>query len=166
MNTAGMYKAVCRINVTIDKAIKVILIVTFSVMVIASTAQILFRFVLNLPLDWTEELSKYMFVWSTMLACALYTRGRQHSTVDLLQSFLPNKPKHALQLVVDIGCIFFYVIFITGGIALTVITMNRLTPATRIPMGLMYLSVPVSGVLMIMMTIENILQDWLEGETR
>ena len=166
MNAPGMYAAVRRLNTTIDKGIKIVLIAAFSLMVIASTAQILFRFVLNLPLDWTEELSKYMFVWSTMLACAMYTRNRQHSTVDLVQSLLPDKPKRLLQLVVDIGCIFFYIIFIAGGCVLTVITMNRLTPATQVPMGLMYLSVPVSGVLMIMMTVENILRDWQEGKTQ
>ncbi len=162
MSVQSVYAIIHRINTSADKAIKLFLILSFSIMVIASSAQILFRFVLNLPLDWTEELSKYMFVWSTMLACAMYTRGRQHSTVDLLQSWLPSKPRHALQFTADVLSVVFYAIFIFGGCVLTIITMNRLTPATQIPMGLMYLSVPVSGVFMITMTLDNMFRDLLQ----
>lgn len=163
MNVKTTYGAIHRINIGVDRVIRIFLILSFSVMVLASAAQILFRFALNLPLDWTEELAKYMFVWSTMLACAMYTRGRQHSAVDILQHYLPDRPRRALQFAADVLCIVFYLIFIFGGCVLTVITMNRLTPATQIPMGLMYLSVPVSGVFMIMMTIDNILHDLQEG---
>lgn len=148
-----------RINTGVDRVIKIFLILSFSAMVLASATQILFRFALNLPLGWTEELSKYMFVWSTMLACAVYTRARQHSAVDILRHYLPGRPRRALQFLSDVLCIVFYCIFIFGGCVLTVITMNRLTPALQIPMGLMYLSVPVSGVFMIMMTVDNMLRD-------
>ncbi len=157
-----MLSALTKTNDFIIKFTKYITIVAFSLMVVASTAQILFRFVLDLPLDWTEELSRYMFVWSTMLGISMFIRNRQHSSVDVLALYLPEKFRGSLYLLIDILCLVFFIAMITGGAIMTNVAMSAVSPAINIPMGLVYISVPISGLIMLSMTLENILRDFNE----
>ena len=39
------------------------------------------------------------------------------------------------------------------------ITMNQMSPALNVPMGLMYLSIPISGIIMALLALENILRE-------
>lgn len=153
-----MLSALIRINDYIIKVTKIITVAAFSVMVVASTAQVLFRFVLNLPLGWTEELSRYMFVWSTMLGTSIFIRKREHSSVDVLETYLPKKYRRSLYLLIDVLCLVFFVVMIAGGITVTKVAMDAVSPALNIPMGLVYISVPVSGLIMFSMTLENIIK--------
>jgi TRAP-type C4-dicarboxylate transport system permease small subunit len=157
-------KGLSAINDFIIKHVKRIAIVFFIVMIIASAAQILFRFLLNLPLDWTEEISRFLFVWSTMLGISIYTKSRAHSTVDVLMMMLKEQHKRYLLLLIDVLSLIFIVVIIAGGFKMTSITMNQLSPSCGIPMGLMYLSVPVSGIIMLLINIEHILKDIVGGE--
>lgn len=150
-----------RINDWIIKIAKVVSIVAFILMLLMSTAQILFRFIFNLPLGWTEELSRFMFVWATMIGISIFTRVRAHSTVDVLSMSIPEKFQKPLQLLVDVLCIVFFAVIIVGGFIMVKVTMNQISPACKIPMGLIYLAVPVSGIIMLSMTIENILKQFL-----
>ena len=161
-----MLSVLTKTNDVIIKVTKYITIVAFALMVVASTAQILFRFVLQLPLDWTEELSRYMFVWSTMLGISVFTRKREHSSVDILAIYLPEKFHGSLYLLIDALCLIFYIVMIVGGATMSKVAMSAVAPATNIPMGFVYLAVPVSGIIMLLITIENIIKDIIQRKEK
>lgn len=148
-----------KFNDFIIKCAKIVAIVTFIVMVASSSLQIIFRFVLNVPLPWSEELSRYTFVWSTFLGISIYIRGHKHSSVDLLEKALPLPLRSKLFVLIDILCEVFFVIVIYGGFKMVGITMNQMSPALNVPMGLMYLSIPISGIIMALLAVENILRE-------
>lgn len=139
-------------------------VTAFIVMVISSSLQIIFRFVLNVPLPWSEELSRYAFVWSTTLGISVFMRGRKHSSVDLLEIFLPEKWRKWTLALADILCEVFFFVMIIGGIKMVAVTMDQISPALSIPMGFMYLSVPLSGAVMVLMSAENFLALFYSAE--
>ncbi|MGN0837964.1 MAG: TRAP transporter small permease [Pyramidobacter sp.] len=135
----------------------------FVIMVISSSAQVVCRFVLNMPLPWSEELSRYTFVWSTMLGIAIYMRGRKHSSVDVLEKMLSESARRRLLIVNDLLCEVFFLIMIYGGFKIVHVTMRQFSPALNVRMGYMYLSVPVSGIIMFLMSAENLAKIFTKG---
>lgn len=146
-----------KINDFITRIAKNVAIGAFIVMIISSSLQILFRYVLDIPLSWTEELSRYTFVWSTALGISIFMRGRKHSSVDLLESFLPERYGKWLLALSDLLCEVFFAVVVIGGVRMVTVTMDQMSPALGIPMGFMYLSIPLSGAIMMLMSMENFL---------
>lgn len=143
-----------KVNHCLGQVIKWMSIVAFAVMLFSSAVQIVCRFILSSPLAWTDEISRYMFVWSTMLGCAYLACNNGHSRVDILINALKGKKKLVVQLIVDLMCDVFFVIMIVGGITMVQVSASSVSPACSIPMSLMYLSVPFAGVVMLLFTTE------------
>ena len=51
--------------------------------------QVIFRYVLNLPLFWTEELARYCLVWASLLGSAVAVKRGQHIAVTIFMERLP-----------------------------------------------------------------------------
>ena len=55
--------------------------------------QVFFRYILSAPPMWTEELTRYVFVWLAWLSTAVVFRRGQHITVDAISNIIPKKLK-------------------------------------------------------------------------
>jgi len=100
--------------------------------------QVLFRYILQYPLPWTEELARFTLVWVTFLGAASVTRRKLHLAVDFFVS------KLSLPSAQTISFLFYLLILIFLGTALwgALIMMEESMPifAGSIPwLSMMYL---------------------------
>ena len=51
----------------LDKLILALLIIILSAMLVVGTMQVIWRYVLEESLSWSEELMRFLYVWATML---------------------------------------------------------------------------------------------------
>ena len=65
--------------------------VLLALLVATTLLQVLSRYVLSKPLDWTEETARYLFVWVAMLGAGMAAKDRAHFFVDLLLERLPPR---------------------------------------------------------------------------
>lgn len=111
-------------------------------------SQVVFRYVLNSPSPWTEELARYLFIWISLLGAAYGVMTRSHFGFELIVKRLPPSLQRAERLFVG-GCMGILVFVLTYyGIRMLGIVSFQITPALQIPMRYVYLSLPVSGCLM------------------
>lgn len=76
--------------------------------------QVLFRR-LDMPLDWTEEIARFLFIWIIYISTSKAIKARRHLSIDILPLFLNEKGKMALRLISDVfGLIFFLIVFYYG----------------------------------------------------
>lgn len=148
-----------RFNNYLDKVVTWVGIVLFAVMVAAAGAQIVARYVLHASLDWSEELVRYMFVWSVLLGSSMCVKRRGHVGVELVVRMLPERLYGWAMIFADILSGIFFAILVVYGLEITGITAEQYSPALEIPMSFAYASIPVSGFVMILYTLENILTD-------
>ena len=127
-----------------------VVVVLFLAMTITVIIQVFFRFVIQSPLRWTEELARYLMIWLVLMASAIAMRNRSHLQVDVLTSALPQKPKRILTAIVDLLTIVFLCIMTYFGFKVVQSTTAQTSPAMQIPMALIYAAFPTGGVLMIM----------------
>ena len=111
-----------------------------------------------------EELSRYFFVWTIFLGVILAFRENKHVSVDLLIKRLGGRSKFVVDLVRDLLMLCAFAIMIVGGISY-MNTLGMTTGAsTPIPLSFISVSVPLSGLVMGLIVLRNLIQRLL-GKT-
>ena len=77
------------------------LLLTFWALGLVVFAQFFWRYFLNMPLGWTEELARYLMIAVTFLGLPVVTRLGQHITIDLLVDSLPLSAQPVLRALVE-----------------------------------------------------------------
>ncbi|WFS62801.1 TRAP transporter small permease [Pseudodesulfovibrio thermohalotolerans] len=75
--------------------------ILIATMVFALTLQVFMRFVLSSSLAWTEELSRYSFIWSVYMGGVLAVKHSQHVRISAQFMVLPPKCRVALLMFTD-----------------------------------------------------------------
>ena len=137
---------------------KVSVIAVSVLMVVVTLSQVVFRYVLVAPLPWSEELARYCFVWIVFLGAAIGLERGIHLGVDLLVNLLPARLRTGLSvlsnaLIAGLAIAIIYASF-------PVIEMNFLqrSPAMGVQMSWIYMAIPISMVLMLLICIERIVK--------
>lgn len=135
-----------RIDRYLEETICVIL---FSAMVLLTFAQVMSRFVLNLSLGWSEELSRFFFVWLVYISAALAAKHRSHIRVELIDQLLPRSLAKWTGLLSDLLWIGFALVVAFQGynVAMMIMGHGQLSPAVQLPMGWIYLIIPFGFAL-------------------
>lgn len=132
-------------------------IIIFSIIFIVVLLQIVFRYFLNSPLVWTEELSRYLFIWISFLGWVFATRNGSHIRISALIDALPQLVRRALTLINAIMVIFLAVIMTWQGIIMTARSTSVPTTTLFFSFALVYAAVPISSVFIILYTVLQLL---------
>ena len=134
----------------IDKALAWVVIAVMAVLVVDVLWQVFTRFVLRNPSSFTEELARYLMIWVGLLGASYAASKRMHLAVDLLPMKMTGRRKHYLNLVIE-GFTLVFAVFalIIGGAVLVwkMLFLGQTSAALQIPLGYVYLAVPLSGLL-------------------
>jgi TRAP-type C4-dicarboxylate transport system permease small subunit len=125
-------------------------------MVVVITLQVLFRYFLNQSLAWTEEMSRFLFVITCLIAITVAHRRQMHAGYSSLVTKLPIPVRRTLIIAVDLISIAFFVVVGFSSRPLIEIGFESLAPATGIPMAWIYLVFPLFGLLGVVFSIEHI----------
>ena len=129
----------------IDNLEEYIAILLFSAMVILIFMQIVFRFVINFSLDWTEEAARYTFVFLVYLSATIAVKRRRHLRMEALHAFLPQKVDFFFFIISNFVwlCFSIAMIFIGFSMAATVFQLGQTSPVLNLSMGVVYMIVPI-----------------------
>jgi len=147
-----------------DMAIEAIVILAFLSFVVLSFGQVILRYLLGMPLTWSEEISRYLFVWVVFLGGGVAARYRGHIVLDFLLGILPRKVRIGLVLAMGVlSLAMLLVLFAWQGWNLTLVSWRQESSATGLPVGCATLAIPVGGVLMALNTIRAFRDDFSGG---
>jgi TRAP-type transport system small permease protein len=124
-----------------------------TVLVVTISAAVTFRYVVNSPLPWPEELARYSSVWLTFVGASLATKRNTHIVVDYAALVLPKGSRLWVALAVQSIVIAFLVLFVVQGVAVVQRMWVAVSPALSIRLGYVYLAIPVGAGLMIVHTL-------------
>lgn len=131
-------------------------------MIFAAMAQVVSRYVFNAPLSWSEELSRFLFVWLSFLAAWLAWRRREHIGLQLL----PEPALRWLRRPVE----FLILIFAAGsmyyGLRLMGLSLNQPSPALGLPMAVVYAGYYAGMSLIIGETLASWVRDSLKEDAQ
>lgn len=141
---------IARLFSGMDTIVNWILALIMTAMLIVVSAQVWYRFVLNDPLAWSEELARYLFVWISFLGSAVGVRMQVHLGIDLIDKILSPRGRKIMTIGVNILIQIFLVVVIYWGIRILKVVQFQKSASMGIPMTYPYLAVPVGSALMLL----------------
>lgn len=150
-----------RLKSIIDKGLAWLVTIVMAMLVIDVLWQVITRFVLRDPSSYTEELARYLMIWVGLLGASYAAGKRMHLAVDILPAMLTGRRKHLLGIVIELLTVLFAVsVMVVGGgrLVWVMLYLGQTSPALQIPMGYVYVAVPLSGLLIAFYAIHVIVE--------
>lgn len=144
----------------IDKILGRTLVVIMAIMVVNVLWQVFTRYVTGNPSSFTDELARYLMIWIGILGAAYVAGKNMHVAIDILPSRASGKTQKKLRLIVTwLIILFVFCAFIIGGSRLVYISyiLGQQSPALQIPLAVVYLIIPISGLLIIYYKVSDLL---------
>ena len=129
-----------------ERAIDLLAITTFSGMFACVLAQVFFRYFLDNPLTWSDELARYLFVWCAFLGWVIAARRRSHLAITVMQSRLSARPRAVLVACTALAAMAFAIILSYYGVRITLRNADVETPSLFFTIGVVYAIVPVAAL--------------------
>lgn len=156
-----------RLRSGLDRILGGILVALMAIAVVNVLWQVTTRFVLGSPSSLTEELARYLLIWLGVLGAGYAVGQRAHLALELLPESLEGRALRRLRQGI-LGCIGLFALFILviGGARLVYLQfmLGQTSPALGLPLGAVYLVVPLTGVVMLAYVVLDVQLLRVEGE--
>lgn len=127
---------------------KVAIFAAFIGLVAALFLQVIFRFFLQNPLDFTEELSRVLIIWLVFVSAASAITRAEHFIVDFVVNLFPQKLSSSLAYIVDAICIAFMITAAWVSYETAFGGSQQTMPALQVSIIIQTLAMPVGFTLM------------------
>jgi TRAP-type transport system small permease protein len=142
-----------------EKAVACVLVAGIAICVFL---QVLFRYVFESPLAWTDELSRYLQVWMVFIGAAIATAQSSHFHLDLIHQYVPSGSARY----VDIGALLvmfaFAGVLVIYGTEILEIVHRQSSPAIGLPMSYPYAATPTGSALICWHVIVRLINKLVE----
>lgn len=140
---------------------EIFLVVLMVAAVIIVAMQVVTRYVLKIPLPWSEEIARYMFLWLTWVGAAFATKERKHVTIDVVYSKLPQLGQRVCTVISTVVWIVFLVMmaYLSFKLTASVASGGQIAVGSGIPMWIPYASIPTGMTLMLFRLLQNCYYD-------
>lgn len=161
-----MLKLLTYVNDKMTKLLNLAMILLMLGMVVFVSAQVFYRYVLQKPLSWSEELAGYLFSGVFFFGAVLLYRESKHINMSLIVDSIKNR--FVQQLLVVIGHIFSFfflavVVYYSFPMAMMITRFEVVSPSMEwLKMGHVFMIVPVASLLSLLMLLEVILKSLIQ----
>lgn len=130
---------------------------SFFVLLFVAFLQVFSRLLIHKPLAWTEEASRYLFIFNVLLASVVVTKRDENFKVDFVYEKFGKNGKKLLDIVGLIIIMLFSLILIVYGLELIRTGGNRISPSLGLSMKMVYLPIPIIVFLNFIHIFEKII---------
>lgn len=136
-----------------------LLVVTVTILIVPVTMQVLSRYTGLIPsYIWTEELSRFLFIWMVMLGAMIAVREGTHFDVDVWPE-LSLRGAAWLRIVSNLFVLVFALVFVYWGVQFVRFGWNQESELAELPMPFIFLAWPVAGVTWLLFLGEAFARD-------
>lgn len=136
-------------------------IVCLAAMTLAILINVFFRYVLNSPLTWPPELSRFLMVAVTLFAAGLALRKGAHVGVTVLVTRLPIRAQAVVFTINSLLIAGFLAVLLWQGFILAFFEGPRQTaPSLGISMMFAFIPLPLGAALMLIHLAETTRNAW------
>jgi TRAP-type C4-dicarboxylate transport system permease small subunit len=136
-----------------------LLVLTVAILVIPVSLQVFSRYTALIPsYIWTEEMARFLFIWTIMIGAMIGVRESAHFEVDVWPR-LSARPEAMVRLLGRLGVLATALVFVWAGIAFTQFAWNRISELAELPLWFIHVAWPITGLTWLVFLGEQILDD-------
>lgn len=137
-----------------------LLVITIAVLIIPVSLQIFSRYTELIPsYIWTEEMARFMFIWSIMLGAMIGVRESTHFEVDVWPQ-MSRRAGAAVRLTSRLGVLVIALVFVWTGIEFTRFAWHRISELAELPLWLIHMAWPLAGLTWLIFLGEQLRDDF------
>jgi TRAP-type C4-dicarboxylate transport system permease small subunit len=137
-----------------------LMVATVAILIVPVTLQIISRYTALIPSwIWTEELSRFLFIWMVMLGAMVGIREGTHFEVDVWPDLGP-KATALLRIVSSVCVLIFALVFLWWGIEFVRFGWSQLSELAELPMPWIFVAWPLAGLTWLLFLGESLTQNW------
>lgn len=124
------------------------IIIVLAVMCLDIFIQVLSRYVLGIPLTWSEELARYLFVWIALMGAAWCGRSHIHVRMTVVVNMLPPAGIRVVQTLVSAICAVTCIYLFPYACQIFMAQSKLKAVTLGVSLGIEYIAAPVGIFLM------------------
>jgi len=146
MSEASTPGAFRRFTELYARLLSVLLALSVGILVLPVTLQVFSRYTSLIPhYIWTEEMARFLLVWTIMIGAMLALKERIHFVVDVFPRLSP-RGEAVMDLVSGLFVLVFAAAFVWWGWEFTEFAWFRISEMAELPLWLIHVAWPVLGV--------------------
>ena len=126
----------------------VLVVILFPSLVAVTFLQVVFRYVFNHPLPWSEELAINLFVWVAFIGTSIALAKKGHYGLGFLKDKLPSLPRRLAEVAIWCVSVAFLLIVTVYGVEVVMVTSHTMT-TLPLSMQWFFTAVPAGAILML-----------------
>ncbi len=150
----------------LDRFLATFVTILMGVLVINVLWQVASRYLVGHPSAFTDELAGFLLIWVGLLGATFITGKKEHLAIDLLHHKLSPEGKTRVNVLINVLiALFALAVLVVGGANLVYITLrlSQVSSALQIPVGYVYLVLPLSGLFIMYYSIYDIVYPQTDG---
>jgi TRAP-type C4-dicarboxylate transport system permease small subunit len=137
---------------------EIIVEIQLAVLCVVVIIQVLFRYLLNFPIAWSDEAARFLLIWVALLGSAIAIKQKINFSINLFVKKFSEKVQNNLQFYTNIFLfILIFDVMVLKGVYLINMSSLQISPALHLRMSYVYSAVLVSGILSCCYILEEIL---------
>ncbi len=138
------------------KLIDVTALVAFAVMLVLVMSQVVFRYVIQVSVPWTEEAARWFYAWQIFLGSTLAMRDRLHLQITVLLDRFSGRPRAVLDFLTALTGLGFLAGVIWGSLLMIRAVYPVQAGSFPVSTSYLYLSIPVGLIAMLALAARDI----------
>jgi TRAP-type C4-dicarboxylate transport system permease small subunit len=136
-----------------------LLVLSVGILVFPVSLQIFSRYTAIIPsYIWTEEMARFLFIWTVMIGAMIGVRDSTHFEVDVWPR-MGSRGEAFARLLGRLGVLAAALVFVWAGIQFTKFAWNRTSELADLPLWLIHVAWPVTGFTWAVFLGEQIVDD-------
>jgi len=143
----------------VDRGTQWVCILLILVMTAEVIVAVFFRYVLDAPLKWGEELARLLMVWSGLLGIGIALKEGEHIGLEVLSGRLRGRARAWCSLLIHLLIAPFLVVLLIWGVKISQAAWGTFLPALQIKWTWSHLAVPVTAAVQLVHLLAQILEE-------
>jgi TRAP-type transport system small permease protein len=145
-----------RLLAACHRVLVALLAATVGILVVPVTLQVVSRYTQLIPsYIWTEELSRFLFIWMVMIGAMVGVREGTHFEVDVWPDLAP-RPRALLAVVSNLAVLVFALVFVVWGVQFVRFGWDQSSELAELPMPWIFAAWPLAGITWVVFLGEHL----------
>lgn len=120
-------------------------VIALAAMILLVATQVVFRYALNEPITWSEELATYLFAWLIFLGATVSIKRDDAPALAVVVNSLPARVADFVRGFADLLALAISLVLLVAGERACADLMQQRSPVMQIPMGYPCLVLPIAA---------------------